>query len=257
MRAQNLATAPLWLFALGTTACSGPVDEPAAGTYRAVLQLPGGEAPFGLDVAIEQGHYILYLTNGNERTRVSDVRLENHELHAVFPGQRSTLRAQMHRRKLLGTVTLSTGAEPQSIPFSATLGDTYRFYEKPLTDNADVSGHWELMLTDAAGQTSRTLAVLEQQHDRVSGTLQTAGGEQAIEGQVHGDELQLSAFAGQLPLLYKLQVTAAGDLEGNCWQGVSAHCEVAAKRTEADASSQDEAAPIDPTSDPASAPLEP
>jgi hypothetical protein len=247
MRAQNLATAPLWLFALGTAACGGPIDEPAAGAYRAILQLPGGEAPFGLDVAVEQGRYILYLSNGNERTRVSDVRLENQELHAVFPGQRSSLRAQMHRRTLVGTVTLSTGAGQESIPFSATLGDTYRFYEKPLTDNADVSGHWELMLTDAAGRTSRTLAVLEQQHDRVSGTLQTAGGEQGIEGQVHGDELQLSAFAGQLPVLYKLQVNAAGDLEGNCWQGVSAPCKIAATRTEADASSQDEAASADPT----------
>ncbi len=49
--------------------------------YRAVLRLPGGDTPFGLEVAQEQQQYVLYLINGAERTRVSNVKVADGELH--------------------------------------------------------------------------------------------------------------------------------------------------------------------------------
>jgi len=73
---------------------------------RAVLQLPGGEAPVGLDIAREQNAYVLYLLNGAERTRVSSVQVANGELAATFPGYENTLRARIERNALDGAVTL-------------------------------------------------------------------------------------------------------------------------------------------------------
>src|SRR3954447_25431291 len=55
--------------------CSSQVSEPTVGQYRAVLELPGGEAPFGLEVARENNAFVLYLQNGNERTRVPEVSI--------------------------------------------------------------------------------------------------------------------------------------------------------------------------------------
>jgi hypothetical protein len=40
------------------------------GIYRATLTVPGGELPFGLDVAREEKGLVLYLVNGEERVRV-------------------------------------------------------------------------------------------------------------------------------------------------------------------------------------------
>src|SRR5262245_28357049 len=40
-------------------ACSSRVDEPALGRYRATAALPGGEAPFGLEVTKENNRYVL------------------------------------------------------------------------------------------------------------------------------------------------------------------------------------------------------
>jgi thiol-disulfide isomerase/thioredoxin len=45
------------------------------------------------------------------------------------------------------------------------------------------------------------------------------GDHRFLEGQMHGDELQLSTFAGGLAYLYKLKVGADGALEGDYWQG--------------------------------------
>lgn len=224
----------LAMLTLGAVACSARVDAPQTGVYRAVLQLPGGDAPFGLEVAKDQDRYVLYLSNGSERTLVGNVKVENGELHAVFPGYENSLRATIHRKTLAGAVTLiKAGGKEQVIPFKATLGDTYRFYKEPLTDNADVAGLWEMTFTNDAGKPSKAIASLQQEHDRVTGTVMTPTGDHRfLEGQVRGDEVQLSTFAGGLAYLYKLRVNKSGGLEGDYWQGLAAHEKVAAHRND-------------------------
>jgi len=206
--------------AVGIAACNPRVDAPQVGMYRAVLRLPGGDAPFGLEVAREQQQYVLYLINGAERTRVSDVKVADGELTAMFPGYENSLRAQMKRASLEGSVTLiKAGGKEQVIPFVAKFGETYRFFAKSSTDNADLAGTWDATFTDEKGETSKAILLLEQSHDHVTGSALTPTGDHRfLEGQVHGDELQLSTFAGGLAYLYKLKVGANGALEGDYWQ---------------------------------------
>jgi thiol-disulfide isomerase/thioredoxin len=59
------------------------------------------------------------------------------------------------------------------------------------------------------------------------------GDHRFLEGQVHGDELQLSTFAGGLAYLYKFKVDTKGGLAGEYWQGLASHEKVAAHRNEA------------------------
>lgn len=216
-------------------ACGRPVDEPHAGRYRATLQLPGGEAPFGLEVSKENNRFVLYLENATERTRVDNVTLGNGELSAVFPGYENSLQARISRDRLEGTVTLiKDQSKEQVIPFQAQLQDKsaapYRFYEEPVTDNADLAGRWAMTLT-SDGKSNPAVAILEQQHDRITGTVMTPTGDHRfLEGQVHGDEAQLSTFAGGLAYLYKVKVNTQGELEGEMWQGLASHSMVTARR---------------------------
>jgi thiol-disulfide isomerase/thioredoxin len=212
--------------------CHREVAEPTVGAYRATLTLPGGEAPFGLEVAREEGNYVLYLVNGTERTRVPDVQVQNQELRAHFQGYENTLEAKLFRDRLEGNVTLiKAGGVLQVIPFEAKLGDGSRFYSKPSTDNADVAGRWRVKFTEDDGTTSDAVAELSQSHDRVSGTVLTPTGDHRfLEGQVHGDELMLSTFAGGLAYFYKLRVAKGGELQGDYWQGLKEHVRVQADR---------------------------
>lgn len=216
---------------LFVAACGSKVSEPVSGHYRATLELPGGPAPFGLDVARESDGVVLYLINGRERTRVPNVILRDGELAATFPGYENSLRATLHRDRLEGAVTLiKAGGVEQVIPFQATLGEAARFYAESSTDNADVAGRWEVTFTDDDGKTSQGVAVFEQTHDRVTGTVMTPTGDHRfLEGQVHGDDLQLSTFAGGLAYLYKLRIED-GALVGEYWQGLKGHEKVAARR---------------------------
>lgn len=221
-----------WFAAL--TACSGgPVDQPQTGLYRAALRLPGGEAPFGLEVLQEDKRLVLYLVNATERTRVDNVTLADGELSAVFSGYENSLQARLFRDRLEGTVTLiKDHGQEQVIPFEARLNQNYRFYKEPLTDNADLSGRWEMTLT-SDGKSGAAVAIFEQQHDRITGTVMTPTGDHRfLEGQVHGDEAQLSTFAGGLAYLYKVKVSSRGELEGEMWQGLASHSTVMARRNE-------------------------
>src|SRR5690606_6902138 len=149
--------------------------------------------------------HVLYLSNGSERTRVHNVKIVDGELHAVFPGYENSLRATMHRDALDGAITLiKAGGVEQVIAFKAKLGETHRFFRDSSSDNADVAGRWEVVFSDDAGNTSQAVALLEQQHDHVTGTFMTPTGDHRfLDGQVHGDELLLSTFAGGLAYLYK------------------------------------------------------
>lgn len=212
--------------------CGGRVNYPTLGQYRAVLELPGGEAPFGLEAQEENDALVLYLINGAERTRVPRVTVANGELQATFPGYENTLRANIQRDRLQGSVTLiKAGGVEQVIPFHAQHGETHRFFSTPATDNADVAGRWEVEFVNESGTASKGVAILEQDHDRVTGTVMTPTGDHRfLEGQVHGDEVALSTFAGGLVYLYKLQMTDSGDLHGNYWQGLTSTAAVTARR---------------------------
>jgi thiol-disulfide isomerase/thioredoxin len=225
-------------FLLTLAACDRAVDEPRTGAYRATLQLPGGEAPFGLEVAEENKRFVLYLINASERTRVDNVTLADGELTARFPGYENSLKARMYDDRLEGNVTLiKDKSKEQVIPFKAQLqgkkATTYRFYKEPLTDNADLAGSWDMTLTGDDGKAGAAVAILEQQHDRITGTVMTPTGDHRfLEGQVHGDEAQLSTFAGGLAYLYKVKVNQHGELEGEMWQGLASHSTVKARRDE-------------------------
>jgi thiol-disulfide isomerase/thioredoxin len=231
MRSLTLPAYSLLATALALTACSSRVEAPTTGAYRAVLSLPGGDAPFGLEIEQAAGSYVLYLLNGAERTTVHDVKLSGNKLVAHFPGYENSMRVTMKRDGLNGTVTLiKAGGVEQVIPLRATLGDTYRFFETASSDNADLAGRWEVELVDDDGDATHAVAVFEQTHDRVTGTVMTPTGDHRfLEGQVRGNEVSLSTFAGGLAYLYKLKVSA-NELEGEYWQGMKSHEKVRGTR---------------------------
>jgi thiol-disulfide isomerase/thioredoxin len=140
----------------------------------------------------------------------------------------------LRRDALAGSITLiKAGGAEQVIPFQAQLGASYRFFKEPTPDNADVAGRWEVTFTADDGKMSSGVALFEQQHDRVTGTVMTPTGDHRfLEGQVRGEELWLSTFAGGLVYLYKARVNAKGELEGEYWQGLKSHEKLLAKRND-------------------------
>ena len=221
-------TAPLLLLISAATVVAGcgrlGADlEP--GRYRAVLEVPGGDLPFGLEVAREDDTPVLYLVNGAERIRVPDVAVADGRLTATMPGFQNTLTAAIDGDRLEGEVTLvRPGGGQQVLPFAAERGQTWRFFETPSSDNVDVSGRWEVTFTSDAGRETRGVAEFEQSFEQVTGTILTPTGDHRfLAGEARGDEVFLSCFDGARAYLYRLRVDEPGELVGEYWSGQTSH----------------------------------
>ncbi len=233
MRRSHLPTARrgallVLLAALSVAAagCSPRSRELQPGSYRAVLELPGGnELPFGLDVAREEHGLVLYLVNGKERLRVPEASVREGRLTARLPGGANALSARISGGDLDGEVTLiAADGRQQVLPMQATLGQAWRFVEEPPTDNADFAGRWSVTFTTEGGAKRPGVAELTQSFASVSGTIRTRAGEQRfLAGDAQDEELRLSQFDGTEAHLYVGRLNERGALVGEHWSGGSGH----------------------------------
>jgi Redoxin len=224
------ASAVAWL----ATGCARPPSkELQPGSYRAVLDLPGHRSlPFALDIAREESGPVLYLVNGSERVRVTELVSRPGTLTARMPGYETTLSTTVSGGVLKGTVTfVHAEGRAMQLPFEATLGETWRFFPEPLSDNADVSGRWDVTFLDDAGRRTRAVAEFTQRFEQVTGTvLLPANDQRFLAGEVHDDELRLSRFDGGAALLYHARLNTKGELVGESWSDRGGHQRFVARR---------------------------
>lgn len=219
----------LSVLALGACHRAAPALEPTAlltpGMYRAVLELPAGELPFGLEIEPGGAATVGYLVNGKERVRLSEVAVSGAHLEIRMPGYENRLVADAKDGRLVGEVVLSKAAgNQQHIRLHAQLGQAYRFFDKAASDPKDVSGRWAVTFTGDDGKPEAAVGEFTQSGDAVSGTfLAETGDHRFLAGQVQGDELYLSTFDGAHAFLYKAKVNSDGALAGDFWVGTAHH----------------------------------
>jgi len=226
------------------SATTASATDVAIGTYRAVLTLPGGELPFGLDLEREGSATVGYLLNGGERVKLNEVTIAGPHLEIRMPGYENRLVADAKGDDLQGEIILDKlGGKEQHIPLHAKLGRSYRFFENAggeesgvagqsgasghpdPSEKGAVSGRWAVnFIDDADPKPEVAVGEFSQSHDVVSGTFLTATGDHRfLGGQIKGDELYLSTFDGAHAFLYKAKLGADGTLAGDFWSGTAYH----------------------------------
>ena len=205
------------------------------GTYRATLQLPGGELPFGLELAREAGGPVAYLINGTERQKVTEVTVQGAHLQIKMPGYENRLIADAHGGQLQGEVIIDKlGGKEQHIALHAALGQPYRFFAQAASGNAgnaEVTGRWAVTFLEDGSKPEMAVGEFAQSRDVVTGTFLTdTGDHRFLAGQVHDGELYLSTFDGAHAFLYKAKLDAAGGLSGDFWSGTAYHERWTAKK---------------------------
>jgi peroxiredoxin len=216
----------------GTSAAANAGADVKLGSYRVVLQTPGGELPFGLDLVRQDSQVVGYLVNGQERLLLSEVKIAGPHLEIRMPGYENVLTAEATGDQLQGEIFLvKLGGKNQHVPLRATLGESYRFFKSSATDNADLSGRWAVNFIDDSGAPEAAVGEFSQSHDAVSGTFLTATGDHRfLAGQVKDDAVYLSTFDGAHVFLYKAKILADGSLAGDFWSGLAFHEKWTAKR---------------------------
>lgn len=221
------------LIAVSIGGC-GSSSKVTPGTYRAVLELPGGELPFTLELAQQDEKWTAYLVNGSHRDEVTDVKVDGSKLQMTMPGYANGLEARARGGQLKGTFVLTKrGGGETELDFSARPGENWRFNKEPLSDNADFSGRWRVTFTSAEGTTTAAVGEFTQNFHDVSGTFRTTTGDYGyLAGEARDGELLLSTFDGARAYLFKARLADDGSLQGTWWTGSGTRMEVTAQRDE-------------------------
>jgi peroxiredoxin len=200
-------------------------NGPPLGVYRAVVQVDGGDLPFGLELTEENGATVAYLVNGPERVRAREVRLEGDQLSIQMPGYQQRIDATWRDGRFEGRLQLlRPRAVVRDLRFVAMPGEDWRFFPKPDAAPMDFSGRWALTYRDDDGKQSQAIAELTQQGHVVTGTvLRASGDDRYIAGEARGDTLFLSRFDGGTAYLYLARLRADGVLTGDQWTGGGSH----------------------------------
>lgn len=206
-------------------ACAGDTNGPPLGIYRGVLSVAGGDLPFGLELAREDGKVVAYLINGPERVRAPNVQLDGDQLSIQMPGYQHRLEARFTDGRFEGAVhLLRPRGVIRDIRFVGMPGESWRFFPKPDAAPADFSGRWALTFHDEDGGEGAAIAELTQQGHEVTGTvLRPSGDDRYIAGEVRGDTLFLSRFDGGSAYLYLGRMRADGILSGDFHTGGGSH----------------------------------
>jgi len=245
---------------------------PASGPWRAWLETPGGELPFGLELARDGAALRATLLNGAERIAVPEVRVDaaTGAVALALPHYDSRLEARVldGGARLSGQWVKRRAADAwTTLPFHATAGAAPRFsadvlhapppdadaaaLARELADAARaVAGRWAVRF---ASEPDPAVGLFEVAPDgAASGTfLTTTGDYRFLAGSLDrawpGDDglvgcsddghahhvLRLSCFDGAHAFLFEAELQADGSLAGGFWSGAAWHDTWTATRDDA------------------------
>ncbi len=221
------------------------VSEPAleSGAWRAWLDSPGGELPFGLELTPGEGAWTAHIVNGSERIEVGHVDIDGDRVTLRIPHYDATIEATRTSPTRLDGRWWKTGklGAISELPFHAVHGQTHRFTpSEDETVNGSVAGRWAVRFAD---EEDLAIAEFEQgDGNEVTGTfLTTTGDYRYLAGSFEGDRLRLSVFDGAHAFLFDAQLQADGSLAGDFWSRESWHDTWTAER--------DDSATLDPATE--------
>ena len=205
--------------------------DPALGPWRCVLESPGGELPFGLELVAADREISALLVNGAEKIPVTAVERDGPALTIRIDhyDSRITARVAGDGRKLTGTWRKRSGPDTWAeLPFRATAGAAPRFAGGTTEPRGALGGRWSVRF---ASDDDPAVAIFDEEPAGiVRGTfLTTTGDYRYLAGSFHGDTLQLSCFDGAHAFLFRARLED-GNLAGDFWSRDTWHDTWTARR---------------------------
>ena len=232
---RHLVPALAFALMIALVGCAGGGDDantaasdasPAPGLWRAWLDSPGGELPFGLILGEENGALTAALVNGEERIPVPEVSLAGDTLTLAAPHYDSSITATLSadRKRLEGRWRKTAGGgDTSELPFHAEHGAAARFTLPTGTVNdADaVAGRWRVDFE--TGEHPAVAELRTGSDGALLGTFLTATGDyRFLAGHFAGNMLRLSCFDFAHAFLFHARLDEDA-LTGDFWSRDSWH----------------------------------
>ncbi len=206
------------LLALLTFAAPASAKSGLDGQWRVVLDHPGGELPFGVEVGSVRGKPAAWLINPPERLAVEQVSIDGNTLVLAFPSYSSKITLTLGSNdRLSGAADFVRSSGPVQLAASGQRG-AWRFMARPARAVTDITGRWSLT---RGPRGEKGLAQFRQQGNVVTGSVQFPSGDvRYLAGEISGDTLKLSHFDGSSSGLWMAKLVG-GKLDGEVFYATS------------------------------------
>lgn len=210
------------LIALQVQSCKQhePTQPLATGDWLGKLHMQDQVLPFIFRVTYTEEKPVIHLINYEEEILIDSLQVSGDSIYIPMHIFDTEIRASLKDKNMKG-VWIKNEVDGYQIPFTARQGKTSRFKirAKP---SADLSARWEMTFINGRDST-RAIALLKQQGNRLSGTVLTLKEDfRYLSGIVSGDSIKLSTFNGHHAYLF----TGRYDndtLSGDFWSGKDLH----------------------------------
>ncbi|MBC8328787.1 MAG: TlpA family protein disulfide reductase [Planctomycetes bacterium] len=205
--------------------------SPRLGRWRAWLDCPGGDLPFGLELGRDGDHLTGWWINGPERILIPAVELDHGELSLSMPHYDSVVSAKLSSAgdRLDGEWRKRRSAsEWTRMPFHAAAGPAPRFPPAAAEPAPGLPGRWAVRFESSADP---AVAVFRPAIEpsagpgvNLVGTFQTTLGDyRYLAGRWDPPLLRLSCFDGAHAFLFTAERDPFGGLSGDFWSRESWH----------------------------------
>ncbi len=203
------------------------VSRPQTGMWRAWLDSPGGELPFGLELARGVDGWRGWLINGPERIEIPRVKVDGESVLFEIDHYDSRIRARLTPggEGMHGMWSKQGAGSTQSkLPFHATAGSARRF--APRAENSPagaIDGRWLVNFSSAEDPAVGIFETKSATGVLLGTFLTTTGDYRFLEGDWDGRRLRLSCFDGAHAFLFDAELGEDGNLAGDFWSRDSWH----------------------------------
>lgn len=210
------AFAVLLVITFSFSACQPVEKRLMEGRWRGEFILPEYKIPFVFEVTgTGTDHTAVYLINGAERFQLKNITYRNDSVLIPIDLYDAVLAGKITGNTLTGKFR-KLNSEPQGggITFIAVAGDAPRFSGNDALPVSKLSGTWNIGI-GTGEQADATVGIFEQHESVVTGSILTTTGDyRYLEGVIHGNKFQLSAFSGSSPYLVQGELMSDSTLTG-------------------------------------------
>jgi len=220
-----------WLISCAQKNTDYVSDLPVEGEWRGIIHTLGQELPFNfkLEYQLEQ-QPIVTLINGEENIQITEASFRGDSIYIPMHIFDASIIAYYQGNSMIG-YWVKNYAKDYKIPFSANLGETYRFFESPAPASVDITGKWEVYFENKSGK-NLAVGLFQQNGNKVTGTfLRPSGDYRFLAGQMNGNALSLSTFDGEHAYLFHA-IIDGDQIKGDFFSGKTRHDTWTATRNE-------------------------
>ena len=193
------------------------------GTWRGVLKTStGNNLPFNFILADTAGVPLITIINGDERFKVTDVKINGDSVFIHMPLFDSEFKLRQEANFLVGKWIKHSGNKEVAMDFVAQPNAAWRFFKDTPATTYNLTGRWSAIFGDG-DQRDTTVGEFKQTGSKLTGTfLTTTGDFRYLEGSVAGDSLYLSCFDGGHAFIFTAKINADQSLtDGKFYAGYS------------------------------------